>query len=78
MSQSRLRRLPKADGVKTVSSVPKVTSSLEVDLEKQLQAWRENPSWEDQTPQIKVRTVFLSIDTISLDVFVKIYVKCDW
>jgi hypothetical protein len=24
-------------------------------VEKQMQAWRENPSWVDQTPEIKVR-----------------------
>jgi hypothetical protein len=57
MSQSQLKRLPKDDGVKTASSVPKKASSFEVDLEKQLQAWRENPSWDDQTPHIKVRNV---------------------
>jgi hypothetical protein len=32
------------------SSIP-----WEVDVEKQMQAWRENPSWVDQPPEIKVR-----------------------
>ncbi|XP_077220827.1 uncharacterized protein LOC143854652 [Tasmannia lanceolata] len=29
-------------------------TSLEVNLEKQLQAWKENPTWVDQPPEIKV------------------------
>lgn len=28
---------------------------LEINLEKQLQAWKENPTWVDQSPDIKVR-----------------------
>lgn len=28
--------------------------ALGIDLERQLQAWRENPAWTDQPPQIKV------------------------
>lgn len=30
------------------------STSWELDVEKQLQAWRENPSWTDKPPQIKV------------------------
>ncbi|XAR65071.1 hypothetical protein NMG60_11009037 [Bertholletia excelsa] len=30
------------------------SSAWEVNLEKQLQAWKENPSWEDKSPEIKV------------------------
>lgn len=60
MLQSQLKRLAKDDGVKKVSSVPKKAASLEVDLEKQLQAWRENPSWVDQPPDMKVRIAFFS------------------
>ncbi|XP_070671096.1 uncharacterized protein [Malus domestica] len=52
--KSQLRRLVKDDGVKTVSCLPKKAASLELDLEKQLQAWRENPSWVDQPPDMKV------------------------
>ncbi|KAM5566803.1 hypothetical protein ABKV19_015098 [Rosa sericea] len=66
--KSQFRRLPKADGVKTVSSVPKKASSLEVDLEKQLQAWRENPSWDDQTPHIKVSVPKGSLCNLSVNV----------
>nr|KJB15572.1 hypothetical protein B456_002G185100 [Gossypium raimondii] len=29
-------------------------AGLRIDLEKQLQAWRENPSWVNQPPEIKV------------------------
>ena len=31
------------------------STAWEVDLEKQMQAWTENPSWVDQSPKIKVR-----------------------
>lgn len=30
-------------------------TALEVDMERQLQHWRENPTWTDQSPVIKVR-----------------------
>uniref|UniRef100_A0A1J3CPU7 DUF220 domain-containing protein n=2 Tax=Noccaea caerulescens TaxID=107243 RepID=A0A1J3CPU7_NOCCA len=30
------------------------SSSIQIDLEKQLDTWRENPSWTEQTPVIKV------------------------
>ncbi|ESQ28170.1 hypothetical protein EUTSA_v10019595mg, partial [Eutrema salsugineum] len=30
------------------------SSSIQIDLDKQLDSWRENPSWTDQTPVIKV------------------------
>lgn len=30
------------------------SSSMEIDLEKQLDMWRENPSWTDQIPVVKV------------------------
>lgn len=58
LSQSQLKRLVKGDGTNSVRSELKdekgASTSLGVDLEKQLQAWRENPSWVDQTPEIKV------------------------
>jgi len=28
--------------------------SMQIDLEKQLDCWRENPSWTDQIPVVKV------------------------
>lgn len=30
-------------------------TALEVDMERQLQGWRENPTWTDQPPVVKVR-----------------------
>lgn len=72
--------------MKTVISVPKKATSLEVDLEKQLQAWRENPSWADQPPDIKVRDVLPSTELVSIGVGLNwlcpvvslLYAKCDW
>ncbi|KAM7251158.1 hypothetical protein ACFE04_023041 [Oxalis oulophora] len=57
--QSQLRRLAKDNGGLNFGNAftrkEKVSSvTLESDLEKQLQPWRENPSWDDQPPQIKV------------------------
>lgn len=55
LSQSQLKRLAKGDGTNSELKDEKAAStSLGVDLEKQLQAWGENPSWVDQTPEIKV------------------------
>lgn len=36
------------------SSAPAAAPALGIDLERQMQAWRENPAWTDQPPQIKV------------------------
>ncbi|KAM0984133.1 hypothetical protein FF1_011663 [Malus domestica] len=66
--KSQLKRLAKDDGVKKVSSVPKKAASLEDDLEKQLQAWRENPSWVDQPPYIKVSVPKGSLCNLSVSV----------
>ena len=60
LSQSQLKRLAKDnDGIKSVKSfLEKEYSSSAgpgIDLEKQLQAWRENPSWVNQPPEIKVK-----------------------
>lgn len=30
------------------------SNCVEVNLDKQLQAWKENPNWVDQTPKITV------------------------
>jgi len=51
-------KIPFKSGMKSVSSImgKDKGSSPEVDvsLEKQLQAWKENPTWVDQSPSIKV------------------------
>ncbi|KAH7859327.1 hypothetical protein Vadar_034678 [Vaccinium darrowii] len=51
-------KIPFKSGMKSVSSImgKDKGSSTEVDvsLEKQLQAWKENPTWVDQSPSIKV------------------------
>ncbi|KAJ7953610.1 protein of unknown function (DUF220) [Quillaja saponaria] len=57
--KSQLTRLAKKDKeANSVSSVWKKengsSSLFEDDLDRQLQAWRENPSWDDQPPQVKV------------------------
>ena len=45
-------------GVKSATSIPEKdrgsSTALDADLEKQLQAWKVNPSWVDQSPEIKV------------------------
>ncbi|XP_022776106.1 uncharacterized protein LOC111317873 isoform X1 [Durio zibethinus] len=57
--KSQLKRLPKDnDGIKSVNPFfgkeRASSAGLGIDLEKQLQAWRENPSWVNQPPEIKV------------------------
>lgn len=57
--KSRLQRLAKdIEGVNSVNPVLRKekgsSTAWEVDLEKQMQAWTENPSWVDQSPEIKV------------------------
>ncbi|XWS22607.1 hypothetical protein CRYUN_Cryun29cG0050700 [Craigia yunnanensis] len=56
--KSQLKRLEKDnDGIKSVKSFLEKehgsSAGLGIDLEKQLQAWRENPSWVNQPPEIK-------------------------
>ena len=60
MTQSRLQRLAKGiEGVNSVNPVLRKekgsSTAWEADLEKQMQAWTENPSWVDRSPEIKVR-----------------------
>ena len=59
LSQSQLKRFTKDDGRFSLSSdLRKPKGSLDfsdADLEKQLQAWRENPSWADQYSEVKVK-----------------------
>ena len=33
------------------------TAAAEVSLGRQLQAWKNNPSWTDEPPEIKVSTI---------------------
>lgn len=55
MSQSHLK-IPMRNGVKSETSIigKDKGADLDVSLEKQLQAWKENPTWVDQSPSIKV------------------------
>lgn len=64
-SQSYFKRLVKAEH-ETSSAISiwkhKESSSIfEVSLEKQLQAWKENPIWTDQSPYIKVSKILQQI-----------------
>ena len=55
--QSRLK-ISKEDneGTNLKASVEKGSiTALGLNLEKQLQAWKENPVWTDRPPEIKVR-----------------------
>ena len=53
-------RLAKQEGMNWGRSFPRngsVTfSASEAELKEQLQAWKENPSWVDKPPEIKVRS----------------------
>ncbi|XP_022632468.1 uncharacterized protein LOC106779894 isoform X1 [Vigna radiata var. radiata] len=56
--KARLSRLAKQDGINMVRSAQKNDnkpfSYSEAELNEQLQAWRENPSWVDRPPLVKV------------------------
>lgn len=45
-----------------------LSSSMQIDLEKQLQRWRENPTWIDQPPVIKVSIPKGSLCNLNVDV----------
>lgn len=64
MSQIQLSKFAKRDRRGDSTSLfprkEKGTSAWEVDLKKQMQAWKENPSWNDQPPEIKVKAMFQS------------------
>lgn len=53
-------------GENSVMRKGKISSTaLDVDLDRQLQCWRENPSWTDEPAEVKVRNgrkVLLFID----------------
>ncbi|XP_065873777.1 uncharacterized protein [Euphorbia lathyris] len=51
----QLRKLGKDnEGAISLKKQEETSTTLKVDLEKQLQSWRENPLWNDEPPQIKV------------------------
>ncbi|XP_044492688.1 uncharacterized protein LOC123216317 isoform X4 [Mangifera indica] len=57
--KARLKKLTKDDGVNLMNSVLRKgkewsSTTVDVDLERQLQVWRENPSWVDGPPEVKV------------------------
>ena len=61
-SQSQLKRFAKDDGQHSlISSDSKwgkeALAYSDADLEKQLQTWRENPSWADPHAEVKVRNM---------------------
>ncbi|KAG5522178.1 hypothetical protein RHGRI_034382 [Rhododendron griersonianum] len=49
-------KIPMRNGVKSATSIvgKDKGADLDVSLEKQLQAWKENPTWVDQSPSVKV------------------------
>ncbi|XP_059633715.1 uncharacterized protein LOC132276343 [Cornus florida] len=71
--KSQFKRSTKADD-KANSAIPitgkdKTSSTaLEVNLEKQIQAWKENPVWADQSPDIKVSVPKGSLCNLSVKV----------
>ena len=77
MLQSQIKRFAKHDGRLSLSSDVKrgkrALTSSDVDLEKQLQAWRENPSWADQHAEIKVRNVCVCVFYFLFFIFLFFY-----
>ncbi|TKY58653.1 hypothetical protein E2542_SST15722 [Spatholobus suberectus] len=70
--KSRLSRLAKQDGKSLVRSVQrnwnKSFSYSEAELNEQLQAWRENPSWVDKPPLVKVTVPKGSLCNLNVEV----------
>ncbi|XP_062159018.1 uncharacterized protein LOC133866492 [Alnus glutinosa] len=71
--KSRFQRLAKdIEGVNSMNHLLRKEkgSSIpwEVDVEKQMQAWRENPSWVDQPPEIKVSVPRGSLCNLNVNV----------
>ncbi|KAJ9169553.1 hypothetical protein P3X46_017734 [Hevea brasiliensis] len=44
------------------------SATLRIDLERQLRSWRENPSWVDQPPEIKVSVPKVSLCNLNVKV----------
>ncbi|KAA8533151.1 hypothetical protein F0562_033316 [Nyssa sinensis] len=70
--KSVLKRSTKDDGTSTAISILRkdktLSPALEVNLDKQLQAWKENPIWADQSPEIKVSVPKGSLCSLNLNV----------
>ncbi|KAL2344343.1 hypothetical protein Fmac_005628 [Flemingia macrophylla] len=70
--KSRLSRLAKQDGMSLVRSVKRNGNRSvcysEAELNEQLQAWRENPSWDDKPPIIKVTAPKGSLCNLNVEV----------
>ncbi|GAV61026.1 DUF220 domain-containing protein [Cephalotus follicularis] len=71
--ESQFKRLAKDNvGLNSLSSAMRTekgsSKALEVDLEKQLQAWKENPSWNEQPPVIKVSVPKGSLCNLNVEV----------
>jgi hypothetical protein len=45
---------PEKVRVRGTSSAAAAAAAVDVSLERQLQAWRNDPTWTDQPPEIKV------------------------
>ncbi|KAH1198183.1 hypothetical protein AAZX31_18G128500 [Glycine max] len=69
--KSQLSRLAKQDGMSLMRSVQRKGGSFsysEAELNEQLQAWRENPSWVDKPPLIKVTVPKGSLCNLDVEV----------
>ncbi|XP_028801767.1 uncharacterized protein LOC114756954 [Neltuma alba] len=70
--KSQLRKFAKNDGINRVSSVQKnqsgSLSASEAELDEQLRAWRENPSWVDNPSKIKVTVPKGSLCNLNVEV----------
>ncbi|KAL1327536.1 hypothetical protein HN51_037585 [Arachis hypogaea] len=70
--KSQLSRLAKRDGMNSTRSVQnngyKSFSASEAELNEQLQLWRENPSWVDRAPEIKVTVPKGSLCNLNVEV----------
>lgn len=66
--KTQLRKLAKDNERAIAMRKDKVRSTaLNIDLEKQLESWRQNPSWKDQPPQIKVTVPKGSLCNLSVN-----------
>ncbi|OAY34527.1 uncharacterized protein LOC110628290 [Manihot esculenta] len=67
--KSQLRKLAKdKEEVPVVRKEEGSSAALRIDLERQLQTWRQNPSWVDQPPEIKVTVPKGSLCNINVNV----------
>ncbi|KAL6983701.1 hypothetical protein U1Q18_017079 [Sarracenia purpurea var. burkii] len=70
--KSHIKRPLKNGGVKSATSViakdKSLSTDLEINLEKQLHTWKENPNWVDQYPEIKVTVPKGSLCNLDVEV----------